>query len=186
MTTAVKCALIIGNDRYSRSPLESCINSAKDMSEALHLIGFHAKLKTDLAYMDMKIVTERFRKFIQSGAIVLFYFSGRGKEYDSNNYLMPIDYNGRNGSKIQKRYFNTSELIIDMYEQRPSLIIVVLDGAQSRQYPQSMPIPSVVVPASLKKEQEIIAPKYTPPPTIFAYTCANGASSIFTSEGKFN
>ncbi|CAF3363912.1 unnamed protein product, partial [Rotaria sp. Silwood2] len=177
MTTAVKRALIIGNDSYEgKKRLESCINDAKDMSEALNLIGFHVKMKTDLPYMGMDIVTNRFIKSIRPGDLALFYFSGHGSQFEGKNYLKPIE-DVQQSEDEHILGIDAQKLIMDMHQRRPRLVIFILDCCRNvlLQPPARMKHFFSVKSARMK---DGLTAMQAPPATIIAYPCAVDTSTL--------
>ncbi|CAF3356910.1 unnamed protein product, partial [Rotaria socialis] len=63
---SMKKALVIGNDYHENfQPLQSCVNDANDVYDALNAIGFHALRETNIPMKDMKAVTKEFIQCIQ-------------------------------------------------------------------------------------------------------------------------
>ena len=87
-----KLALIIGNDKYTKSynELNHSIRNATDLRDSLKKIGFSVTLYTNVDDEMMKLIKD-FRDQIGSGDVVLFYFSGHGCHADGKNYLIPVD-----------------------------------------------------------------------------------------------
>jgi len=88
-----KQALVIGNDSYVRRPLATCVNDATDLSHCRRSIGFQTRCEINLRLNSMEAITRQFIQSIQSGSIVMFYFSSHGIQYDGINYLSPTDKN---------------------------------------------------------------------------------------------
>src|SRR6185436_20156595 len=99
---SMKQALSIGIRDYipSRLFLEPCIHDAKDVSNSLRSIGFHAQTVADVDLHSMKSVIRQFINSIRPGAIVAFYFSGHGVESNGINYLIPRNVMGISAANI--------------------------------------------------------------------------------------
>lgn len=90
-TDSRRKALIIGNQAYPNSPLNSPVKDAVDIASKLQQIGFAVKVIKDGNRQDMEFALKQFIEAIQPGDISLFYFNGYGFQYHGNNYLAPID-----------------------------------------------------------------------------------------------
>ena len=77
-----KIALVIGNGAYQKTPLHKPLNDAADMADALKRIGFEGGIFTDLDFEGMKACRKKLLQTIQHGDLVLFYFSGHGKQWE--------------------------------------------------------------------------------------------------------
>ena len=76
-----KLALVIGNDNYRVEPFRSCLNDAEDISNKLRNIHFDVTLRCDLTHTEMLIAIDEFMNKITEEDLVVFYFSGHGRQY---------------------------------------------------------------------------------------------------------
>ncbi|CAF3001909.1 unnamed protein product [Rotaria sp. Silwood2] len=81
-----KLALVIGIWDYQNEGVRKLTNpenDAKDITLVLERIGFSVTTNLNLAYWDMAKACDEFRKKIQPGDMVLFYFAGHGKQWNA-------------------------------------------------------------------------------------------------------
>lgn len=87
-----RIALVIGNSNYDNlSSLNNPVNDCEDISEKLLELGFDVYTAFDLTYSNFDAALKRFSHQARNYDVALVYYSGHGIEYDSHNYLIPID-----------------------------------------------------------------------------------------------
>ena len=180
MMTPVRQALTIGINAYKPDylRLEPCINDATDLSISLRSIGFYTRCARDLDSNSMQSVVRRFVESIQPGAIVLFYFSGHGIQYNGDNYLIATDATGICSDNIKSIALDVQKLITQMHTKHPRLTICILDCCRTK--PPSKSIDEKHrFDNTLKGTKPGLAPMQAPSSTIIAYACAanDGASA---------
>ena len=78
-----KLALIIGIGNYEHIPnLDNPENDANDLSSELRSIGFDVKTRLHLKFYDMEDAITAFKRSIEPGDLVLFYFAGHGTQWE--------------------------------------------------------------------------------------------------------
>ena len=186
-----KQALTIGINAYvpARHALRPCRNDASDMSSSLRSIGFQVNNALDLDLDAMKSTTDQFIRSIKPGAVVIFYFSGHGIQYNGRNYLIPTDISGLYAGNIQSTAIDAQKLVDDMYLKRPRVVICILDCCRTNAPTDPLDKFSLYKPA-LTGTRSGLAPMRAPPSTIIVYACAaddvasarskNGRNSLYT------
>jgi uncharacterized caspase-like protein len=188
MAMPIKQALVIGNDAYLSHPLGACINDAREVSNSLRSIGFQVHAQVDADYRSMQAISRRFIRSIQPGAIVLFYFSGHGCQYDGYNFLMPTDSvepSIDNLEIIKASAMSAERLIQDMHSRRPRVVIVILDSCRSYIGPGSM-LQTARADAAGHRLRPGLAPMRVSAATIVSYSCAAEESSSAKSRNGKN
>ncbi|CAF4477855.1 unnamed protein product, partial [Rotaria socialis] len=144
-----KRALIIGINTYQNNSLNYCINDAKDLMTTLNRIGFkEVLLGVDCKRTKFLQMVETFAGRIKPTDLTLFYFSGHGKQYENENYLLPSDYD---------------------YDYSTRESIYLLDNAVSVQ---------TNVRTKGGSDQQGLSPMHASPETLIAYACAPGAVAV--------
>ena len=99
-----RSALVIGNAKYKRSPLQNPVNDARAVAKVLKdALGFDYVKKienTKISQLGRAIqrFTERMRK---KGGLAVVYYSGHGMELSGENYLIPVDLDARIEADIE-------------------------------------------------------------------------------------
>jgi uncharacterized caspase-like protein len=102
--THQKRALLIGNDTYSQgNRLHYCVNDATDLADKLRCVNFQVTIGTNLICEQMDLMIEEFSNTICSGDLVLFFFSGHGRQLNDQNFLIPVDDDRTRGKKRDSR-----------------------------------------------------------------------------------
>ncbi|CAF3518571.1 unnamed protein product [Rotaria socialis] len=186
-----KQALTIGINAYvpANMALESCIHDAKDVSNALALLGFQAYCVTDVSFKSMNSVIYQFVDAIQPDSIVVFYFSGHGVQYDGKNYLIPKNGLGTWTGNVTSRTIDVQQLIYSMHAKQPRVVICILDCCRTNPSTERWNANSIyrTIFGGTKLG---FASMQVPPSTIIAYACAadamassmsrNGRNSLYT------
>jgi uncharacterized caspase-like protein len=185
MATYVKQALVIGNDTYLQRPLGTCVNDAADMYNCLRMMGFQARRAKNLRLNEMRAITHQFVQSIQPGSIVMFYYSGHGLQYNNINYLTPINNNELVLDYIDQLTLDVQELINNMYQKRPRLMLIILDCCRGFEISEASDQKRWFNRRSTKIKDGL-APMQAPPATIIAYACAADQLSTTLSRNNRN
>ncbi|CAF3354876.1 unnamed protein product [Rotaria socialis] len=175
----MKRALVIGNDDYpfEHQKLESCVDDANDMHDALRIIGFDVLRKTNIPFKDTQIATKTFLQSIQPGDTALFYFSGHGCQLDGINYLIPTNDTEIDEESVKHRTLNAQKLTTDVHVRNPGLFIMVLDCCRDNPFADQASLKNFFGFRS-KRFKDGLAPMKGPPSTIIAYACAPDQLSL--------
>ncbi|MER9073724.1 caspase family protein [Mesorhizobium sp. M0904] len=89
-------ALIVGQSKYQHiAALPNPANDARDIAKMLTDLGFDARSVTDRDAAKLKRDLERFAEDAEDADVALIYYSGHGIEAGGENYLVPVDADGR-------------------------------------------------------------------------------------------
>jgi hypothetical protein len=87
-----RIALVIGNSNYEYlSNLNNPISDCTDISEKLLELGFDVFSLYDANYTDFDTALKKFSGQAKEYDVAMIYYSGHGIEFESHNYLIPID-----------------------------------------------------------------------------------------------
>lgn len=87
-----RVALVIGNSAYQHTPiLANPTNDAADITAVLKKLGFVVLEGRDLDKANMDRTIREFAEAISGVDVGLFFYAGHGLQYQSQNYLVPID-----------------------------------------------------------------------------------------------
>jgi uncharacterized caspase-like protein len=128
-------ALVIGNAEYEHlAPLESARCDADEMTRALKRLGFTVTLALRLPCVrDFEdSILPAFRKNIQRGDVVVFYFSGHGFAYGPHNYIAPADLPLVVTAESVGEYAIAVESIEDYFaRQSPGVVLMLIDACRA-------------------------------------------------------
>ena len=135
-TPGRRMALVLGNKAYQfANPLKNPVNDAKDVKVALTKLGFEVSEVVDADYRGTISAINEFVAKLQTGDVVIFYYSGHGIGYNGKNYILPVDANincieridehgislGRVLSDFEQRHVQTCFLFLDACRNMPAL-----------------------------------------------------------------
>lgn len=86
-----KVALVIGNAAYDGADrLQTPVNDARRVGDALRRLGFDVHVATDLSIEEFKAEVNWLADQSAQAGVVLFYFAGHGFESNGENFLVPV------------------------------------------------------------------------------------------------
>jgi uncharacterized caspase-like protein len=132
-----RMALVIGNSKYSKSPLRNPENDAQAMAQVLKELGFEVMSYTNLSQKEMKQAINRFGEKIAAGGIGLFYFAGHGMQVKGENYLIPVDANIRKEQDVDLESVRLARVMAKMDQAGNRMNIVILDACRDNQFIRS-------------------------------------------------
>lgn len=132
--TDKRIALVIGNSNYSNNtPLQNPGNDITAVSKQLQQLGFDVIALYDGSYEEMMYVLDVFSHKAVKGLydLALFYYSGHGLQYDSRNWLIPIDANLSHPSDLQSSCVEGQTLLSKVEETECTNTVVILDACRT-------------------------------------------------------
>lgn len=128
-------ALVIGNANYKHlGPIPSAELDGERMTELLQKLGFTVTHVPDVpsvrTFEDEILPT--FRKPIEPGDLVVFYFSGHGFSYGPTNFLAPIDLPVKVLEKeLPRRAIAVEAIETYLTARSPGLLLFVIDACRN-------------------------------------------------------
>jgi len=128
-----RVALVIGNGAYKSVPkLPNPPNDAKDVSDTLKRIGFETITAIDADKAGMEEAEIRFTRAARDADIAMFYYSGHALQYNSINFLIPVDARLSDEADL-RRMARLDDLVADL-QQAKNLRILVLDSCRDNPF----------------------------------------------------
>jgi len=129
-----KIALVIGNANYQNASLRNPINDATDFAFKLMTLGFTVTLKTNLNQDQFEETVRNFTELIETGDVVLFFYSGHGMQANRSNYLIPIGERIENEDEIRHKAFSIDFLFDKLYNSGSATNIIMLDACRDNPF----------------------------------------------------
>jgi hypothetical protein len=165
---APRQALVIGNSKYPRAPLNNPLNDANGMTAALKGVGFTVTLGMDLSRSALQDAIREFSGSLsKSKAVGLFYFAGHGAQLAWRNYLLPIDAEIADVNELRERGVDLNSLIEGMRKAGNPMNVVILDACRDNPFG-----------STARLEQKGLSQLDAPPGTLLAYATAPGNTAI--------
>lgn len=133
-----KTALIFGEKNYQfANPLKNTMNDAEDIADSLRKIGFDVNVYFNSNIKTMNTIIDQWCSKLSNYNVALFYFSGHGAEYNSENYLFPIDANPKSPNEMSIQCTSANALLsrIESYNLRYN--VMILDACRSNPFTKS-------------------------------------------------
>ncbi|HEV7820150.1 MAG TPA: caspase family protein [Burkholderiales bacterium] len=131
-------ALVIGNARYARAALSHSVNDANAIGGALQKHGFQLSLQLNAGRTQMvEAIRDFARELANRKSVGFFYFAGHGGQFESRNYLMPVDASIGSPAHLPDMAVELNSLLQALTAAGNPLNAVVLDAC--RDYPFNHP-----------------------------------------------
>jgi uncharacterized caspase-like protein len=135
-----RIALVIGNARYTSSPLSNPVNDAELIYRTLQGLGFTTRLYTDRSQREMKTAIKEFGAALQAAApnaIGVFYYAGHGVQVNGRNYLIPVGARISSDADVDIEAVSADSVLDQMRESRNRLNFLILDACRNNPFPRS-------------------------------------------------
>jgi formylglycine-generating enzyme required for sulfatase activity len=127
-------ARVIGNNAYARGKLVNAVNDARLMSATLHKLDFQVDIAADVTLRQLEESVNRFTAGLSKGDVAIFYYAGHGVQIDGENYLIPIDFAGKDQSDIKYGARSASWILDKIVRAGAVLQIVILDACRTNPF----------------------------------------------------
>ena len=173
-------ALVIGNSRYSSSPLDNPVNDAKAIAGELKASGFDVNLLLDTGRDTLLNAIEAYGKQLSARkAVGLFYFAGHGAQLAWRNYLLPVDAAIKSMADVPARAVELNTLLQGLTKAKNPMNVIVLDACRDNPFGTAMPV-----------EQKGLSQFDAPPGSLLAYATSpgnvasdgSGANGLYTEH----
>jgi tetratricopeptide (TPR) repeat protein len=135
--TERRLALVIGNGKYTSSPLRNPVNDATDMADTLRKLGFNVILKINASKREMGKAVEDFEKQLKGQDVGLFYYAGHGVQVNGVNYLIPVSAKINEETDMEYEAIDAGRVLATMHNAKSMVNIVILDACRDNPYVRS-------------------------------------------------
>jgi hypothetical protein len=131
-----RIALVIGNARYPKVPLDNPENDARLIAANLRKLGFDVNEQLNVNVLQFRRALREFARRVQEDdAIAVLYYAGHGVQIDGRNYLLPVDINLRDQEEVKDESVDIEELFLSRIEKaRSHPRIVILDACRDNPF----------------------------------------------------
>jgi uncharacterized caspase-like protein len=130
-------ALVIGNNSYTKNPLNNCVNDANDLTDKLRALRFQVDKGINCTRKKMVSLIREFSDSIENQDLVLFFFVGHGVQYKERNYLLPVeaDEEIKGEEDIEPTSINAQNTSDRLAHKTSYITIFILDCCRSYRVP---------------------------------------------------
>ncbi len=129
-----RIALVIGNENYQVGKLDTPLNDATDMANALKELGFEVILLKDSSKRQMDDALDQFFTRINQGYVGLFYYAGHGMEVEGENYLIPVNAHIKYEKDVEYESMPLGKILGRMEDAGNRINIVILDACRDNPF----------------------------------------------------
>lgn len=138
-----RIALVIGNGAYRHAAtLPNPVNDARAMTRALQSLGFEViggeRKGLDLTHEAMDALISEFgARLAATKGVGLFYYAGHGVQSGGHNYLIPVDAEIPDESRIKYKAVSLGYVLDEMAAARNDFNLVILDACRNNPFARS-------------------------------------------------
>lgn len=130
-----RVALVIGNGKYSSSPLMNPVNDANDMAAVLSESGFDVLLRVDINLLEMEASLKEFSRAVQGKSTALFYYAGHAVQVGGQNFLLPVGEEISNSLQVRQRGISLDDVLDRIRMAGVETALVFLDACRDNPFP---------------------------------------------------
>lgn len=133
-----RLALVIGNADYTYGgDLANPVNDARDMKNALEILGFEVLKCENCSQKTMKRAMDEFGRKLKNYDAGLFFYAGHSVQVDGNNYLIPLDAKLENQNEVEYDCVRADRILAKMESAGSKTNIVILDSCRDNPFERS-------------------------------------------------
>jgi hypothetical protein len=130
-----KVALVLGNGKYSKGPLQNPANDARAIAEVLKAAGFEVTLRMDAGKAEMAAaVNDHVQAVGAKKCVGLFYYAGHGIQLAWRNYMLPVDAEFASVADIPRQCIELNALLDGLTRAGNPLNLVILDACRNNPF----------------------------------------------------
>ena len=128
-----RVALVIANSDYtSIDALPSAVQEADEVADVLRGLKFDVSNARNVDFAGFKQKLDDFVATIQQDDFVVFYFSGHGFNYGTENYLVPLGFPPHvMDIEVPVNFIPVTTLQKVLRQTRPGYLLLVLDACRT-------------------------------------------------------
>ena len=135
--TTGRRALVIGNAKYLREPLNGALADARLVKGLFVQAGFQTTLVQNLGVVQLERAVSRFADTIRSGEEVALYYAGHGFEIRGENYLIPTDFNQVSEDFAARSAVKLEQVIDSLKRRGPRFVLMMIDACRNDPFSRS-------------------------------------------------
>ena len=130
-----RTALVLGEKNYQyANPLNNPLNDAHDIADSLRKIGFDVNIAYDATLQSMDSAIDRWCATLHQYNVAIFYYSGHGAEYNSENYIFPVDARPHSATEMATQCVSANQLLSRIENTNVRYSIMILDACRSNPF----------------------------------------------------
>jgi formylglycine-generating enzyme required for sulfatase activity len=129
-----RIALVIGNEAYPSAPVANAAADAKAIADILRQGGFDVVYEANAGKADLTRAAETFAGKLERGAIAVVYFSGHAVQYQSRNFLIPVDAAISSEAGVRTEALDMDVILDPLIVARSPGSVIILDASRKNQW----------------------------------------------------
>ena len=127
-----RVAIVIGNAEYPdlSAPLDVALRNARAVADQLENAGFEVTVRENLDKESQRQSLQAFFDKIESGAIVVFFYSGYAIQAARQNFLIPLDAKIWTETDVRREGASIEAILTALRHRGASTRVLVLDASR--------------------------------------------------------
>lgn len=129
-----RVALVVGNSKYTDTPLRNPSSDADAMEDILTSLGFQVTKLKDVGKQQLEDAVDGVTRGLGKGDTCFIFFAGHGMQMDSQNYLVPVGVSIDEPQHVKQRCVTVGYFLDALRFSDCSLKIVVVDACRNNPF----------------------------------------------------
>jgi tetratricopeptide (TPR) repeat protein len=131
-----RVALVIGFASYPTAQLKNPVSDATLVGNQLETAGFKVDRLINLGGDALKAAVEKFKADARGADIALIYYAGHGLQVDSENYMVPVDFDPRASDPLAGLY--PVRTLLDGLDKTAKARVLLLDACRDNPFGKAL------------------------------------------------
>ena len=132
---ASRVGLVIGNSKYTDSPLSNPVNDANAIAQLSEVMGFKTQCLLNASLKDISAAVETYVDELQrQKAVGFFYYAGHGVQLGWRNYIVPIGANIDRLDDVPKQAYELNIMLAALTKAKNPMNIIILDACRDNPF----------------------------------------------------
>ncbi len=132
---ASRVGLVIGNSKYTDSPLSNPVNDANAIAQLSEVMGFKTQCLLNASLKDISAAVEAYVDELQrQKAVGFFYYAGHGVQLGWRNYIVPIGANIDRLDDVPKQAYELNIMLAALTKAKNPMNIIILDACRDNPF----------------------------------------------------
>jgi TPR repeat protein len=131
-----RTALVIGFAAYPTAPLKNPVADAELLAKHLEAAGFKVDRLIDTPAHKLASAIDAFKTASRGADISLIYYAGHGLQVDSQNYIVPVDFDPAAANPLAGLY--PVQTLLDGFDKIAKARVLLLDACRDNPFGQAL------------------------------------------------
>lgn len=137
--SVARVALVIGNGAYAQAPVETAVDGARAVADALRQGDFQVFYLENASRSDIQQGLAAFAKSLERGASGIVFYAGHAVQHQGRNYLVALDTRITGPDDVRREAVDIDLLLDPLIVARTPGSAVILDASRANPWQPLLP-----------------------------------------------